>query len=202
MSAKRHFDIRGRLKAYEVLKREQITCLPVNPEGLITRHGYKLLTYDNYTVMTGIPIDDIIYEYGDDGFTVSGEDGFVICYNQYKGSGRVRWTLMHEFCHIELGHVGEHLSIIKRSNKNKDAFDQAADAMTARILCPSAVLLLCHVTGAAEISKLCGISMEAATYRWNHLQAIIPNKRFLTIPEEREITAQFLPWICQYLCDK
>jgi len=199
--SKRPFDINGRLTAWEIIKKEGFSKLPIDPLSIIKNKNIRLLTFDQFSKLSGHSLADIIHEYDPDGFTAFDRhtDQFMICYNNNVHERRQRWTLMHELSHIYLNHINSKQPVLKRSSAEKSHLDILADNLTARLLCPTVILHMCCVSSAEEIEELCQISKQAAQIRWEHLQIVRKHNRFLNIPAEREIIAQFAPWICQYI---
>ncbi len=201
------FDVDARVTAWRIIKKEGFTELPVNPLSIMTRHGIRLINYSQFASFCGRSRQEIINDYDEDGFLfplniVDGKIQYCIVYNEDKDHERINWTLMHELCHYFLGHVKTGSDVIRRNSKNKNQLDVEADALCARIFCPTVILHMCCVESPEELAKLCGISYPAAYLRWKHLQKARHYSKFLQIPEEREIIEQFGPFICKYLCKK
>ena len=76
-----------------------------------------------------------------------------------------------------------------------DPLEQAANVFASRLLAPACVLWGCNMQSAAEIAQLCGISQTAAEFRWERLQLLYQRGKFLTSPLERQVYAQFRPYI-------
>ena len=197
----------GRITAWRIIRREGFTALPISPRKIIKKHGIKLIDYTRFAEICLCTRESIIADYDEDGFLFplnddTGKPCYCIVYNEDKDEERINWTLMHELCHYFLGHVRTRKDVLKRSKADKSELDKQADALCARLFCPTVILHMCCVESAQEISELCGISFPAALNRWNHLKKARHYKKFLTLPEEREILRQFEPFICRYLCEK
>lgn len=108
---------------------------------------------------------------------------------------RRRFTLAHELGHIILGHVGRVGLLNREPSPEDDPLEQAANVFASRLLAPACVLWGCNVQSAAEIAQLCGISQTAAQFRWERLQLLYQRGKFLTSPLERQVYAQFRPYI-------
>lgn len=89
----------------KLYKELQIKTLPIDPFEIIKNRGYKL-----------IPLSQLGEEFcgeflnGDiDAFSLFNPQNneFIIIYDDDKPFLRLRFTLMHEVGHIELGHMGE-----------------------------------------------------------------------------------------------
>lgn len=156
------------MTALEFFRQENITELPVQPIRIIRNHNFKLFTYDEFSKLTGDSLDDIINEYGEDGFSTITRGRYVIVYNKSRPSARIRWTLMHELSHIFLGHLEQCGGAVARSAK-RDIYDMQADAFTADVLAPLPVLRKCGIRTAQSISTLTGLSKTAASIRLEEL---------------------------------
>lgn len=201
------FDRKARILAWDIIKREGFTALPIQPRRIIDRHGIKLLTYTEFAELCGREREDVIRDYDEDGFlfpleNLGGRMTYCIVYNEKKDAERINWTLMHELCHYFLGHVKSEQDVMTRASLNKSELDVEADALCARLFCPTVVLHMCCVNSPEEIAELCGISYRAAFLRWQHLEKARHYKRFLEMEEERGILEQFAPFICRYICNK
>ena len=108
---------------------------------------------------------------------------------------RRRFILAHELGHIILGHVGRVGLLNREPSPEDDPLEQAANVFASRLLAPACVLWGCNVQSAAEIAQLCGISQTAAQFRWERLQLLYQRGKFLTSPLERQVYAQFRPYI-------
>lgn len=77
-----------------------IRHLPIDPFAIIENRGYKLIPYCK-------PIDNSSDD--EDAFSqfYPPINTYVIVYNVNKSFDRVRFTLMHEIGHIDMGHKGE-----------------------------------------------------------------------------------------------
>lgn len=201
------FDTKARILAWDIIKREGFTALPIEPRRIMARHGIKLLDYTEFAILCGRDRAGVIEDYDEDGFlfpleSQGGRMTYCIVYNEEKDEERINWTLMHELCHYFLGHVKCVEDVMTRASKNKSELDVEADALCARLFCPTVVLHMCHVQSPEEIAELCGISYRAAFLRWQHLEKARHYKRFLEMKEERGILEQFGPFICRYLCTR
>lgn len=67
----------------------------------------------------------------------------------------------------------------------------------ARILMPMCVIKECKAYSAESISKLCGVSLTAATYRAHRLQELLKRNKFYTSTYEIKLVKKFKKFIKQ-----
>lgn len=105
-----------------------------------------------------------------------------IFYKPQVNLGRLRFTIAHEFGHITLMHL----------DKLKTAqYEREANMFAARILMPACVLLECRTYTPEQISKLCGTSLEAATYRAQRLTLLRDRGKFYILNLEKKLVKAF-----------
>jgi Zn-dependent peptidase ImmA (M78 family) len=169
------------MTAADIFEREGIVSLPLDPAALARKNGVRLVTYTTFSAArkSNSPLPS------GDGFLVRSGTSPVIVYNEkIASSGRQRWTLIHELCHLWLGHA------------SSDArTEREVERLTASLISPLVVLHLCGVTNACQVARLCGISNEAARIRFDEMTRRRMAGTFLTSEEDRRIAAQFLPYI-------
>ncbi len=196
------FQMESRLTAWDIIKREGFSRLPVHPEYFLSKYHINLVSYGQYAKTAGLTMDEVAGAFNEDGFLVYQSGKYYLVFNEEQNPRRKNWTLMHEAAHFLLGHVGEENPILLRDSTNRTKKDREADALASRILCPSIVLHMCCVESPEEIAALCGISLGAGQVRWNHISALRRKDKFLKTEEERQILMQFAPFISSYLCRK
>jgi Zn-dependent peptidase ImmA (M78 family) len=192
------------LSGWKLLLDEKICRLPVNPFQIAENHAIKVLTYSAYCEATEISRNDLIEKYGYDGFTLTVDNRFLIFFDENNISSRIRWTVMHELCHIFLGHFDQNVTEFSRKNSSdsKSKFESDADELTARVLSPMVVAHFCCVSSLDELRKLTGLSREASLYRWKRLCYLRKIKKFLRHQSELEVLQQFQEFITEYLSQK
>lgn len=128
------------------------------------------------------------------GVTIVNNNSFIIVYRDTDSSQRCRFTIAHELGHILLGHmlVGQ---IAYRTFAVQNDTESAANVFARDLLAPACVLHELQILTAAEISMLCNISLEAATYRANRMQELEKRNAFYKHPLEREVVKQFIEFI-------
>lgn len=121
---------------------------------------------------------------------------WYIVYDDTKKPEMSRFTIAHELGHIFLGHGlkdGKHHS--RTFDTDKPIIETEADMLAARILSPACVLWALDLHTAEEISKICSISETAAKYRAERMAILYERNMFLSHPLERQLFAQFKPYI-------
>lgn len=131
-----------------------------------------------------------ILQNGESGLTIAENGNFHIIYNDAESSYRCRFTIAHELGHIFLGH----LLINKaqyRTFKTNDSTESSANVFARDLLAPACVLHELGVINANEISKLCNISMESATYREKRMRELETRNAWYLHPLERKVYKNF-----------
>ena len=159
-----------------------VNQLPVRTSGLCKALGIKLMEgdipQDGYsTMVNGVP---------------------YIVVNQNLLNTRKRFTVAHELGHIVLGHVGRYELVNREPDPKDNPIEQAANVFASRLLAPACVLWGCEVGSPEDISRLCGISAQAAAFRWGRMQELYGRDKFLESPLERLVYDQFSPFISNH----
>ena len=126
----------------------------------------------------------------DSGMTVCENKIFNIIYNDTENSRRCRFTIAHELGHIFLGHLLINTPKY-RTFAIRDDNESAANVFARDLLAPACVLHELNVIAADDISRLCNISLEAATYREQRMQELEQRNAWYLHPFERQVRAQF-----------
>lgn len=191
------------LECWRLLLDEKIGALPVDPFKIAERHGIKVLTYRSYCEAVGLTREELIAKYGQDGFTLSIDNQFLIFYDEFNNSSRIRWTVMHEFSHIFLGHFTNRADIDgDATGTGKSRCEAEADELTARVLSPMVILHLCCVSSVDELQKMTRLSREASLYRWKRLMHVRRTKKVIGHPLEMEVLLQFRNFVTDYIIAK
>lgn len=134
------------------------------------------------------------------GVTIVNNNSFIIVYRDTDSSRRCRFTIAHELGHIFFKHmlVDE---IAYRTFKIQNDTESAANVFARDLLAPACVLHELKALTAAEISRLCNISLEAATYRSERMQELEKRNAFYTHPLEKKVLRQFELYIDNLSCD-
>ncbi len=128
------------------------------------------------------------------GMTVCENKIFNIIYNDTENSRRCRFTIAHELGHIFLGHLLINTPAY-RTFAVRDDNESAANVFARDLLAPACVLHELNVIAAADISNLCNISLEAATYREQRMRELEARNAWYLHPLERKVRAQFEDFI-------
>lgn len=143
----------------------------------------------------GIPVKLYEPKDGNDGKSLIADGQAVILVSRLVSPERQRFTAAHELGHIILGHVGQYELCSREPNPGDNPIEQGANVFASRLLAPACVLWGCGARTPEEIAALCGISRQAAEFRAARMEELYRRDKFLTSPLEREVYAQFLPYI-------
>lgn len=167
--------------AWRILLDEKICELPISVSKICRSLGIVIKYYN--------PPNN------DDGcsFIINGTPTIFV--NENISLNRKRFTAAHELGHILLGHTGRYKLVNREPGPNDNPIEQAANVFASRLLAPACVLWGCNVNSSADISKLCGISMQSAGFRMARMGELYKRDMFLTSPLEREVYAQFEEYI-------
>lgn len=199
------------MNAAKILLNAGITTLPVDLKRIAESNDIKIVDYESCAECYNIDVTEMYRSISPYGFSFMTEGRYVCAVNERScGKKRRRWTTAHELAHILLGHV----SGIRQEFSVQ--MESEADALAAQLLAPLTVLHFCGASSADEISRLCGISMQAAKRRYEELcilrrhhsdgyrdAAIKGQAQSLSVffpdQESRLLQQQMLPFIARYL---
>lgn len=192
--------------AWEILIRYSDGRLPLNLKGLAKQLN---VSFSNYTKGSALihqlelaPLCD-----NNDGFAMMHKNGYIVFYDErIFPKERIRFTIAHELGHIMLGHtfspIGRRRIPATTQNNGEmmeyDNMEFAANIFASRLLAPACVLYELGITDAKKISKLCGLSMQAATYRAARMDELIQRNAWYMHPLERSVRQTFSSFISQY----
>ena len=136
-------------KACNLLCECNITSIPIEPTEIIQKKGWILKEIENLSYV----LDQYDTSGNSDGFscfdTLLGK--YVIAYDPQKPIRRIRFTLMHEIAHIDMGHLQE-----------SDLAKKIADTYAAYALAPSPLINALNCEDYTEVSNRFNISLECA----------------------------------------
>lgn len=192
------------MTAAKVLLQAGTSSLPIDLNALADSYGIKLVSYKN--CMEIYDISDI-YALSPYGFSFRENDRYICSINENVcGNTRRRFTEAHEIAHVLLGHINEYGDI------PQPQCERDADKLAGELLAPLSVLHFCGVSSSAEITRLCGISMQAAEMRFRELCRLrrqhselmrsgTGNAAQIFLPDEdsRKLHTQMLDFIAEYL---
>jgi Zn-dependent peptidase ImmA (M78 family) len=158
-----------------------INKLPVMVTDIIANSGtIKLLKNSDVDVLLD----------GESGKTVCENGYFNIIYRDTESSKRCRFTIAHELGHIFLGHLMINTSQYRTFKIQNDTESQA-NVFARDLLAPACVLHELQALSAAEISKLCNISLDSATFRAERMRELELRNAWYLHPLERKVREQF-----------
>ena len=167
--------------AWRVLRNECVTELPVKVTALCRDMGIRVQMFK--------PED------GNDGKSTIIDGQPHIFISDQCSIARQRFTAAHELGHILLGHVGRY-DLVNREPSSKDnPIEQAANVFASRILAPACVLWALDARTPEQISELCQISYQAASFRAERMELLYARNKFLTSPLEQQVYLQFMDYI-------
>lgn len=174
--------------AWQVLIDYKINKLPVKVTNIVKQANIKLLNNSDCNFLKNNQLGVSIYI----------ENEWYIIVDDTMKIERIRFTIAHELGHIFLGHD----SLLHRTPNSifieKPEEETEADMFAARLLAPACVLWGLHLHSASEISQICNISYEAATYRAQRMELLYKRNKFLTSQLERKVYSNFENFIKQY----
>lgn len=161
----------------EIYKRSGTRRLPVDPIAAAEALDVKVLSYKTAVEFIDTDIRELYVQFPlGFSFTEDGVSYIALNENACGGAHRRRFTAAHELAHCVLGHVD--------SEVYSASEERAADNFAAELLAPLVVLHEIGVRSAAEISRVCGISRQAAEIR---LEDLIARERSGFRPDDDEL---------------
>lgn len=128
--------------------------MPIDPFNIIKNKGYVLIPFSKFEPDNRpdcIDEDNDAFSFYDPTMKTQ-----VIVYNDEKPLNRIRFTLMHELGHIDLGHKCE-----------SDLAKKMADYYAGYALAPSPLIGKYDCENAQDISSKFWISLECAAVRYD-----------------------------------
>lgn len=172
----------ARNASWQCLIDYKINSLPVKVSWIVKQSNIALLKNSAVNLLSK----------NESGTTLIQNDKFYIIYADGQSHQRCRFTIAHELGHIFLGHL---------FNKNGKGFlttndtESSANVFARDLLAPACVLHELQVLTAPEISQLCNISLEAATYRAERMKELERRNAFYLHPLEKQVKKQFAEFI-------
>lgn len=177
--------------AWQTLIDYNVKTLPVNPVALANSMGIKV--YQNKDV-------NLLEENQLAISMLTDKDEWVIIYDEnITNKGRRRFTLAHELGHIVLGHPLIEKYHARTFDTKKLDVEKEADSFAIRLLAPACIIWGLKLNNPIDISKLCGISVEAATNRYERIKVLEKRNKFLTSTLEKRVFNQFEDYIKENL---
>lgn len=141
--------------------------LPVSVSAVAAAAGIKVIDYATFRAQFENSLDDICRMVSYAGFSMLADGRMVAVLNsQLCYAPRRKWTAAHEVGHLLSGHITDPPTLLTQQQERE------ADDFAAELLAPLTVLHFCGVSSATEIEKLCGISRQAAEFRFQELSRL------------------------------
>lgn len=128
------------------------------------------------------------------GATILQNNKFYIIYNDMENISRCRFTIAHELGHIFLGHLLVKKEKFRTFITNDDT-EIEANVFARDLLAPACVLHELGITAAEDISTVCNISLESATYRAERMKELEKRNAWYIHPLEIKVKKQFEEFI-------
>lgn len=183
--------------SWETLVRMKVKELPVKVSDICNSYGYVLLDYQvgmEPIAALGLSAQVKI----SDGFSTIKDYQYYIFYNPGMSAGRIGFTVAHELGHILLGHLRKEGQITPRNKepaKGDPPTETMANVYASRLLAPAFVLHSLKAESPEEISRLCDISLQSATFRAQRMELLNDRDKFDISPLERAFHKQFMLYI-------
>lgn len=175
--------------AWQFLIDNNVNKLPIDLASIAKNNDWEILEYKNDEETINHIFGSIDYKAVEAVSCVQNKH-FYIAYKDSKNYGRNRFTIAHEFGHYVLLHFANYYTPID--------FEKQANQFASRILMPACVLKECDALCAEQISALCGVSMQAATFRENRMQELLQRDKFYLSNYEKIVLKQFESFIQNY----
>ncbi|MBQ9947377.1 MAG: ImmA/IrrE family metallo-endopeptidase [Oscillospiraceae bacterium] len=201
------------MNAVKALLDAGISRLPVDLEQVAEFYSIRIVDYPACAEYLGMSVEQLYSSISPYGFSFCDEGEFVCAVNGNAcGKSRRRWTLAHELAHILLGHI-ENSGTAPLS----EVCEREADCFAAELLAPMDVLQFCAVSSPQEIARLCGLSLQAAQYRYEELLALRRCHHammrdslrgiegaavFLADDDRMRLYMQLLPFVAEYISER
>ena len=177
--------------AWQCLIDYNVTELPVKIFKIAEMSGIKVVENRNVS-------GDNKLSQQESGKSIIENGEWFIIFDETKSRGHCKFTVAHELGHIFLGHElknGKHLRTFDLSKPERET---EADMFAARLLAPACVLWALDLHAPEEISKVCNISLTAATNRAKRMDTLYKRNKFLTSPLERQVYENFRGFLINY----
>lgn len=168
----------------------------------------RVVPYSKFMKKYNLTFMDVyMYLNTDEGCTIyeAKSQRYIVYYNdfkQLKSIERQRWTLAHELGHILLRHhVLSDRTKISRNTLTEDEYEwmeKEANYFASLLLAHPLILYKLKIKNETDIAKICGISNEAAIYRFEYYKKWYKHKRINV--KEILIVLQFYDFIYKRYC--
>ena len=167
--------------AWKILLDLKIKTLPVNPAAILSKLGISVGSYiENQNLIKHYHLEQVVKN--SSGLTLHTQEKLIVLFNSTESKERIRFTLAHELGHIVCGHVSKGSVTLrnKEPGNNDNKIEREANMFAARLLAPACVLYECGLFDTDSISRVCGISLQSASFRLQRLRLLENrNQKFL-----------------------
>lgn len=196
-----YFDYaKARDATWRVIADYGISSLPVDVFDLAQRMGIKVIPYSKCGALMRL-MGILSFQDENDGIYIRFLGKKYIFYDDTVTSeGRMRFTIAHEIGHHVLRHVKSinplRINFAERRRDGRPtAAEREANIFASRLLAPSIVLHELNATSPEDISRICGMSAEAAGYRAQRLASLDERDKFNTSKLEQRAAKNFEEFI-------
>lgn len=188
LSKKGYFNTRN--EAWKFLIENNVTSYPLDLKQIIKQNDWKVLDLRKY-VLEHLELRKYVKK--NEGLTIEKDGKYIILINPANSTlERNRFTIAHEIGHIYLQHIGTNNKLIEKE----------ANMFASRILMPMFLIKELNITSAEELSRICQVSIEAATWRMKRYNEIKDRQKFYTNPLEVKVRDQLSEFIQRSKQDK
>lgn len=191
--------------AWRALLRFRVNALPVDMRAVLEQLGVTLLPFPRPEAEPRLSA--LIARAGAKNCLSLRIDGeWRIFYQPACAESALRFALAHELGHLILQHPSQPLAPgVRRiagtpcpgdvQEEPADLSDYAADIFALRLLAPACALHALRAATPGRIAALCGLPPGAAALRAQRMALLNEREAFFSHPLERQVYAQFLPYI-------
>ncbi len=128
-----------------------ITSTPIDPFKIIQQKGWIIKSVEGLSCVLG----ECGADESSDGYSCYDPERrtYIIAYDPGKPIARIRFTLMHEIGHIDMGHFQE-----------SDLAKKIADAYASYVLAPSPLIYALKCEDYIDVANCFNVSLECAYY--------------------------------------
>lgn len=174
--------------AWKFLLKNNIKSYPLDLHTIATKNGWLIWSYSDYANFKHISKEELISE-NKDGLSIElPNNSYLILFNESNSKYRNRFTIAHEIGHI----------LLHKLYMDKNKLEKEAQMFAARILMPLCLIHELNIETPDELSKICQVSIAAATHRLSRYKQIISRGMIYTNPLERELFNNLKDFIIKY----
>ena len=178
----------ARNAAWRFLLDNNVSLLPVDLISICKKNNIKVLR----------DVKSLYLDTHERGVTFLRDKQYNVLLNAADPLSVQRYTIAHELGHIYMKHPltnGKYGRTFGTQREEKSPIEYQAERFAIDILAPACVLWGLKLTEPDEISKVCRISLQAATYRAERMKILYKRNAFLKNPMEKEVYEQFYMFI-------